>query len=228
MKKSSYIIKIKHLKHIIILSLIVFTMIGLYPIIKENFLYFNTKNKTEILQKMETKSAETLSVVVASSDNISSNEIDVSVAGESYDLVAPEKNTDYIKPNIISNNFSNHTMTNIIIVHNMISKFFQNIEYSSELEKIQKLDLPKKVTLILEDMRDYNKCYLASNSNQIKTIFPDDSTIKKMIGRFIKIEKSHVNLVEQSNIRDAIIKNIHIIDEYFYGANIVDRSSSHD
>ena len=49
--------------------------------------------------------------------------------------VKPE---EIIQPNIIKNKSVNMAFTKIVTVHDLISKFLQNIEYSKELDKIEK------------------------------------------------------------------------------------------
>lgn len=231
MSKNNYIRKIKNPKFILALSIILLIIILSADYIKNHTNYFSEKQIAPSINHTKDNSPETLSVVVSSLENNKANEIDVSISEDvdEEEKAQEAKADEIIKPNIVKNNSQNDEFTKIITIHDLISKFLQNIEYSAELEKIEQLDLPKNLIVIIEEMRDYNIKYL-TNKASLKTevIFPDKGVVTKIIGRFIKIEKSPVNLVAQANMHDAIVKNIHIIEEYFYSKNLLDRSVDHD
>lgn len=233
MSKNNYISKIKNPKFILALSIILLTIIVLCAdYIKNHTNYFSKKSTVPVINNIEDEIPETLSVVVASSENSKTQEIDALISADSDEEEIKEdevKAEETIQPNIVKNDSANENLAKIVTVHNLIAKFLQNIEYSAELDKIEKLNLPKNLIDLLEEMRHYNTEYLTNkNTTKTEVVFPNKGIITKIIGRFIKIEKSPVNLVAQENMHDAIVKDIHFIEEYFYSKNLLDKQDDHD
>ncbi len=223
MTHSSYISKIKDPKFILAILLILVAFSAIYNDII--FSYINKKTTSGI-------KSQVLDVQVAedySNDNskavVLENSYEDDERSENSDVEQDASQEKEISLKGQASEQSYYVINTLITVHNMISKFFQNIEYSAELNKIRKIVLPKNVTLVLDDMQNYNDKYLSSNTSfeDVIMIFPAEGITDKIIGKFIKVRKNTSDSLEKAKTHEIIVKNIHILEEYFYSTKFLDR-----
>ena len=114
----------------------------------------------------------------------------------------------------------------LVIVHYLITKFLQNLDYSHELQKLDRHFLPQEINTILDKMHNYAATYLAPLKQAPKS--SDKKITDRIIGHFIKIKKLTNKEIEQKSLYQDIFKDLHIIEDYFFSPKSLDKISNYD
>ncbi len=114
----------------------------------------------------------------------------------------------------------------LVIVHYLITKFLQNLDYSHELQKLDRHYLPQEINTILDQMHNYAATYLAPLKQEQEA--SDKKITDRIIGHFIKIKKLTNKEVEQKSLYQDILKDLHIIEDYFFSPKSLDKISNYD
>ncbi len=155
------------------------------------------------------------------SQKIDLDKMDIVETETQANIIDPEEEPKAILP---APKKANKFSQDLIIVHYLISKFLQNLDYSQELNRLDRSFLPKNINDLLNRMEDYEKKHLATVAN--KDVLSKNSNLDRIIGRFIKIEKDTDEITQQKKLYESIKKDLHILEDYFYSEQSLDRLSS--
>lgn len=172
--------------------------------------------------------AELIPVIIANPSSVDV-EIDVSEiedATEGFDQIITD-NEQKIEQAITPAAKPKSTIgQELVIVHYLITKFLQNLDYTHEINQLDRHFLPQEINKILDKMHDYAATYLAPSKQAQES--SDKKITDRIITHFVKIKKLTNKEVEQKILYQDILKDLHIIEDYFFSPKSLDKISNYD
>ncbi len=105
----------------------------------------------------------------------------------------------------------------LLNVNLLVANFLQDKDYTSQINQIETIILPKEIKNILFDLANYYNNYLANNDQNMIKIFPANNC---WIDKFIKIEKKSPNSKDREIMRSKIIMNLESFVNFFYSEKL--------
>lgn len=185
----------------------------------------------DVLEENSIDNADVRSVVVSKATGID-RRVEPDISDDSSRENEQDQNdspTEILPNDLQSGNESalKVTVKKLSVVHNLIAKFFQNGDYRVELQEIYKSDLPKDVSKILEDMQIYADKFLSIDETE-DIVFPKAGFMDRVVGKFVKVQRSKKSTKEKRALHKKISDDIHILEDYFYSTDHSGKVVNHD
>lgn len=98
-------------------------------------------------------------------------------------------------------------------IGSLVANFLQDKAYSNQIACARIVNFPPSINGILELLEEYNVNYLITDEKEYVKVFPKDY---KFIKKFIKIKKLTKSAKNKKKMREVIVNNLEIFQEYFY------------
>lgn len=133
----------------------------------------------------------------------------------------PIKSPEPIRPNF--DKYRNYLLN----VNLLVSNFLQDKDFSEQLLKIHRLELPIEIQNIIENLQNYNDHFLIDREKNVTRIFPKNIP---WVEKFIKIEKQHTSKQEQRDLKKKIIEQLDNFVNFFYSEKLQQKfiETNHD
>ncbi|MBP7190240.1 MAG: hypothetical protein KA998_03240 [Rickettsiaceae bacterium] len=185
-----------------------------------------------VLEENSIDNADILSVVVSQNSEYSDRRTEPDISDDSTrESNIETQQEDVVDPLLKKDRDSKialeTTVQRLSDVHNLVAKFFQNIDYREDLKKIDKSNLPRSVLVVIEDMEHYADKFLSVDEKS-DVIFPKQGIMNRAVGRFIKVQRSRESIKEKRENYKKICDEMHILEDYFYPSSHSNGAVNHD